>query len=108
MPSRFRLRAVLFLTIIAGALCNAVRADNWERIRGPNGTGVAKDKNIPVEFGESKNLRWKTAIPGLGHSSPIVWGDRVFLQSSSPDGSERSLYCFDANTGKEVWKRSIK
>jgi outer membrane protein assembly factor BamB len=108
MPAKFILRAVTF-AIIAAALCNYnARADNWERFRGPNGTGVASDKNIPIEFGKSKHLRWKTPVPGVGNSSPVVWGDRVFLQSAGSDGTSRTLYCFDAKSGKEVWNRSIK
>jgi outer membrane protein assembly factor BamB len=82
-------------------------ADNWERFRGPNGNGVANDKNIPLKFSGTDGVLWKTPIPGDGNSSPVVWGDRVFLQTASLDGADRSLLCLDANTGKEVWKRSI-
>src|ERR1051326_2985980 len=105
MPDWFRFCAATVLIALAGT--HKTRADNWPRFRGPNGSGVAKDKNIPTEFGESKNLRWKTTITGAGNSSPIVWGDRIFLQTASADAAQRSLHCIDANSGKEVWKRSI-
>ncbi len=52
---------------------------NWSGWRGPEGTGVSTETGVPTEWGANKNLRWKTAIPGRGHSSPIVWGNRVFL-----------------------------
>lgn len=97
----------LCLGIALGLTVGVVRADNWERFRGPHGDGVSGDKNIPVEFSDIKNVRWKAPIPGVGHSSPVIWGDRVFLQTASTDGSARSLLCLDANTGKEIWKRTI-
>ena len=51
---------------------------DWERFRGPNGSGVVESRNLPVEFGAEKNLRWRVPVPP-GHSSPILVGDRVFL-----------------------------
>ncbi len=104
MPFRLTCLSVVLLSF---AFVAAARADNWERFRGPNGNGVSDDKNIPIKFGATENVRWKAKIPGDGHSSPIVWGDRVFLQASSADASERHFLCFDAKTGKELWKRSI-
>ena len=55
---------------------------NWPQWRGPEGAGVSAEKNLPEEWGEAKNVRWKTPIPGKGHSSPIVWGKRVFLTTA--------------------------
>lgn len=57
-------------------------AANWPQWRGARGQGVAEEKGYPVRWSATENLRWKTAIPGDGHSSPIVWGDRVFLTST--------------------------
>jgi len=82
-------------------------AANWPRFRGPNGTGISTDKDIPVEFGENKNLIWKSAIPGSGRSSPVVWGDRIFLISSSKDAKDRSLLCLDTAKGDILWGKSI-
>ena len=56
----------------------------WPQWRGPLGTGVAPYANPPVEWSETKNVRWKTDLPGEGHSTPIVWGDRMFVTSPSP------------------------
>ena len=58
----------------------------WPQWRGPLGTGVALNSNPPVEWSESKNIRWKIALPGSGHSTPIVWGDRVFVTTAVPYG----------------------
>ncbi len=58
----------------------------WPQWRGPLGTGVAPRADPPVEWSETKNIRWKTALPGSGHSTPIVWGDRIFLTAALPYG----------------------
>ncbi|MCG8603712.1 PQQ-like beta-propeller repeat protein, partial [bacterium] len=60
--------------------------NNWPQWRGPLSTGVAPDANPPVEWGENKNVRWKTELPGRGHSTPIVWGDRIFVTTAIPYG----------------------
>ena len=54
----------------------------WPQWRGPTATGVAPHGNPPLEWSESKNIRWKVDVPGLGHASPIVWGDRVYVQTA--------------------------
>ncbi len=60
--------------------------DAWPQWRGPSGTGVALDADPPTDWSETKNIRWKREIPGRGHSTPIVWGDRVFLTAAIPVG----------------------
>ena len=72
--------ALVLLVVTAGS------ADNWPRFRGPNGTGVAADKDVPVLFGEKDNLLWKAPLPGKGNSSPVIWGDGLFVQSASENG----------------------
>jgi outer membrane protein assembly factor BamB len=97
------LRALLLLA--AACLATAARADNWPRFRGPNGTGVAADKDVPVEWSDKKNLLWKTPLPGAGASSPVVWGDRLFVQSA--EDTERILLCVNVADGKVLWKKSV-
>lgn len=82
-------------------------ADNWPRFRGPNGTGIASDKNIPITWNDKEGVLWKTAIPGSGNSSPIIWGNHVFLQSSTDDAKERMLLCLNASDGKILWSRTV-
>jgi outer membrane protein assembly factor BamB len=97
----------LALAVLGTVLVLPASADNWPRFRGPNGTGISADKNIPVEWNDSQGVLWKVALPGPGNGSPVVWGDRLFLQSATPDASERVLQCFDVRTGKELWARSV-
>ncbi|HJZ96003.1 MAG TPA: PQQ-binding-like beta-propeller repeat protein [Candidatus Solibacter sp.] len=89
--------------VILGLGVPMANAENWPRFRGPNGEGIAKDKGIPIEW-TKRDVLWKTAIPGIGHSSPVVWGDRVFLQSATE--SERVLLCVRVRDGKLLWTRT--
>jgi outer membrane protein assembly factor BamB len=80
---------------------------SWPRFRGPNGTGISFDQDIPVRWTESDFL-WKVTLPGIGHSSPCVWGDRLFVCTASDDGLERSLVCLDALTGETRWTSTLR
>src|SRR5688572_8749768 len=77
---------------------------DWARFRGPNGTGTAEGKLPAID---AKSPVWKTAIPGVGVSSPIVVGGKVFVQSGAKDGSKRMLVCLDAATGKTEWTKEV-
>lgn len=106
MSARARHRG--WILALAGLLTflSTAGAGEWPRFRGPNGTGIAADKDVPVKFTADDGILWKTAIPGVGHSSPVIWGDRVFLQTAAADGSERQLLCLDAASGKILWTKS--
>jgi outer membrane protein assembly factor BamB len=77
-------------------------ADNWPAWRGPEGTGVAPEKNLPLHWSTNENIRWKTPLPERGNSTPIVWKDRVFITQSVE--SRRTLMCFDRADGKLLWQ----
>jgi outer membrane protein assembly factor BamB len=79
----------------------AAHAENWPRFRGPNGDGISASKNIPVQWSERDGVIWKTELPGVGHSSPVIWGDRLFVQSAT--ATERMLVCIRVSDGKELW-----
>lgn len=80
--------------------------ENWPRFRGPNGTGIARDREVPLRWSDTENVLWKTTIPGAGNSSPIIWGDRIFLESA-PTPNERRLYCLNVADGKVLWSRAV-
>jgi outer membrane protein assembly factor BamB len=79
-------------------------ADNWPAWRGPENNGICKETGLPVEWGEKKNVAWTLPMPGRGGSTPIIWGDRIFLTSG--DGKFLSLLCISTD-GKELWKRRV-
>lgn len=95
--------------------------DDWPDFRGPNRDGVARG-DVPLEFNASKNLAWKARIPGRGHSSPIVWGNKIFVTTAIPVGVPEAdeykpnikkehqllVMCFDRTTGKVLWQHSPK
>jgi len=88
-------------------LCDFCRADNWPQWRGPRGDGTSEEKNIPVRWSETENVVWKAAIPGKGHSSPVVWGDRVFLTTCLEKEQKRVLLCLNRRDGRIVWQRTV-
>src|SRR5208337_5598839 len=69
--------------------------ENWPGFRGPSGQGVSQEKNLPLTWSLRENLTWRTQIPGIGWSSPIVWEDRVFVTSATPDGTSCHLLCLE-------------
>lgn len=81
---------------------------NWPNFRGPGGIGIAHYTNAPtawnIETGE--NIRWKTEIPLPGHSSPVVWENRIFLTGG--DKNSRELFCYDTEKGQLLWQKAIK
>lgn len=104
MQSRF-----LVLSAVLLVFCGAVSADPaWTRFRGPNGTGVADGRSLPVEIGKDKNLMWRTEL-APGYSSPVIGSKCVYL--ASYDGPKTSLsgyaHCIDRASGKEIWKKRV-
>jgi outer membrane protein assembly factor BamB len=130
--------ALLLTVSIAGGFNTLAQSrdgvSNWPQWRGPQGLGVSEEKNLPAEWGADKNIVWKTALPGRGHSSPIVWDNRIFLTTSiegevvpgakavhhvrkgetwvHPDsvaGDRKhtlKVLCLDRDSGKILWERT--
>ena len=104
-------------------------SQSWSSWRGPLGTGAAPGAHPPLEWSETKNVRWKTALPGTGHSTPVVWNDRIFLTTAVPFGKAVKprpdtapgahdnspvthhhgsvVICVARDTGKILWERSV-
>src|SRR5215469_17271753 len=114
------------ILILVLSLAVLARAENWPSFRGMNASGVGDGRPTPAKWDATKNenILWKTPIPGLAHSSPVVWGDKVFVTTaisskgdenfrhglfgdvtSDTDLSEHTwrVYCLDKRTGKIVW-----
>ena len=110
--------AICLAWSLSVAIVHPSSGADWAQFRGPNGSGVTRDTNLPLEWGDSKNLKWKTALPGPGSSSPIVFGERVFVTCYSGygvDGDDpgnledlrRHLVCVDRTDGKVVWSKAV-
>lgn len=81
-------------------------ADTWPRFRGHDGDGIASGFRFPEPWSEEA-IRWKVDLPGAGHSSPVVWKDRVFITSGDAASGRRILSCLDAKDGRELWRREF-
>jgi outer membrane protein assembly factor BamB len=98
---------ILIASVLLFALVVPARAENWPQWRGPRGDGTSVEANIPTHWSATENVRWSTAIPGKGHSSPIVWGDRIFLTTCVEDSQQRMFLCIDRLSGKILWQREV-
>ena len=120
------MRVLLVLPFLAAL---ASSSDQWPQFRGPQSTGVADDPNVPDTWSATRNVVWKTEIPGSGWSSPVLWGDRIFVTSVisavAPEAPKKGLYfggnreaiptdehrwmvyAVDWKTGKIVWEREL-
>jgi outer membrane protein assembly factor BamB len=92
-----------FALVIALFFAGAAHAENWDRFRGPNGAGQSDAQKIPSKWGDASFL-WKRQLPGVGHSSPIIWGDKLFITSADASGAQ-IVSAFDANTGTPLWEK---
>ncbi len=94
----------IFPALVALFLLSSLQADDWTRFRGPNGSGLSDIKSIPVKFGES-DFNWKTEVKGAGHSSPVTWKGHIYLLvADQNEVGDRSLICYSAENGKELWR----
>src|ERR1700722_12272179 len=82
-------------------------AENWPTWRGPRLDGSSLEKGLPLKWSETENIAWKTPIPGVGYSSPIVYGDRVFVTSCLIKEQARVLLCLDRRDGHVLWQREV-
>jgi len=98
-----RLLAFLLLTL---ALPVTRGAENWPQFRGPDGTGHSDARGLPLQWSETRNVVWKTAIHDRGWSSPVIYGKQIWLTSANKDGRELYVLCIDRDTGKIIrdWK----
>jgi len=100
----FNTLAGLWLSIALVFSTANVHAENWPCWRGPRGDGSSSESNIPTRWSADQNIAWKAAVPGVGHASPIIWEDRIFLASCIEEKHQRLLICLDRRTGDKLWQ----
>ncbi len=94
---------IIFVVCLFLAAAQAY-ADNWPNWRGPNQDGISQEKNLPTSWSDTKNVLWKLPLPGKGSSTPIIWGDRMFMTSG--ENSDLVLLCVSTD-GKLLWKQKV-
>lgn len=82
-------------------------AQEWTRFRGPNGIGLSPATSLPAKWTEA-DYHWRAALPGQGHSSPVLWGDKIFLMSADAATATRFVLCLSAADGRELWRRQYE
>lgn len=99
-------RTVFVVALLGGAAAMAVpvAAQDWNRFRGPNGSGESEATSVPAKW-EANDVNWKVSLPGIGHSSPALWGEKIFLLSANPDNATRHVLCLSARDGAQVWRK---
>ncbi len=96
------------LVLLLSILVTHLQADsNWPRFRGPDGQNVSDAAGLPVEWSADENIAWKTEIPGSGWSSPIVWGNRAFLTSTTEEGKNCHVIAVDLASGNILWNKIV-
>ncbi len=101
-PRQAMIRLALLLACLSAAASAsaALAADNWPEYRGPTADGHTDEAKIPLSWSETEHVKWKTAIPGLGWSTPVIWADQIWMTTSNESGTERFAICVDKNSGK--------
>lgn len=94
----------LLLILLLG---NLASAENWPAWRGPTGQGFSEEKNIPLTWGPDENVKWKVPLENPGNSTPVIWGDKLFLTQANKGGSQRSLLCLAREDGKLLWQKDV-
>jgi outer membrane protein assembly factor BamB len=100
------MRRFVILFVMASVAGSAAAVENWPQFRGAHGAGRADDAKLPRTWSEKKNIVWKTAIHDKGWSSPVVWGEQVWLTTAKEDGKELFAVCIDRKSGEVL--RDVK
>ena len=94
------------LIVLLSVSHHGYTAENWPEFRGPNGNGYVADAKLPTKIDESR-VAWSVDIQGKGWSSPIVWGDQIWLTTATEDGTEMSVVCISLDNGRELFRKVL-
>jgi outer membrane protein assembly factor BamB len=93
--------------IVVVLFTNFAFAQEWTRFRGPNGSGQSNAESIPAKWSDD-DYNWVVDLPGSGHSSPVVYAGRVFVQSADPETGTQYVLCFSGDDGRMIWKQEFR
>ena len=94
------------LTLLLGVfiLVGSLSAENWHHWRGPNNDGISHETNVPIQWSQTENVKWRLPLPGEAASTPVIWEDKIFLTSA--EGNALVLMCISTE-GEELWKQTV-
>src|SRR5262245_14739278 len=91
--------AVCLLVVVSNT-AHAICSDNWPQFRGANGDAISDAKGLPTRWSETENIKWKTPLHDSGWSSPVIWGNQIWVTAATNDGKQDFAICVDKNSGK--------
>lgn len=100
-------RRILLIVVASLVTASTTRAEDWPYFRGPGRQGISQEKGVPTQWSATSNVKWKTPIPGEGWSSPIVFGDNLFVTTATDGGKSLHLIRLDRKDGRIVWDKEI-
>jgi len=89
-------------------LSSGLRAFDWPNWRGPSFDGVSPEKSLPLKWSRTENVRWRVPLAERGNSTPILWGDRIYLTQPLEKQNRRTLMCLDRASGKTLWQAGLE
>jgi outer membrane protein assembly factor BamB len=101
------MKRAIVIALSLWAAASVARAEDWPCWRGPRGDGTSAETNLPLTWSAKDNVAWKAPVPGVGHSSPVVSGDRVFVTTCLLKEQKRVLVCLDRRDGHVRWQRDV-
>jgi outer membrane protein assembly factor BamB len=101
------MKQILTLLALFLLVAGVVHAQNWPQFRGPNTQGHSTETNLPLKWSATENIAWKTALPGEAWSSPIVWGNHVFVTTATDGGASCRVIALDRKTGRILWNKEV-
>jgi outer membrane protein assembly factor BamB len=93
------------LFILLNVTC--IADGNWPDFRGPNHNGITNNTTVPLSWDETKNIKWKTAIDGRGHSSPVIWENQIWFTTALEEGKTLYAICIDKTNGEILFKKAL-
>lgn len=100
---------ILVFLVICAFVCAATAEEkrNWNQFRGPDGDGISLADKLPVKWSEHENVKWKIPVAGKAWSSPVIWGNQVWVSSADEDGRRLYAFCYDVNTGRPIFEMKL-
>ena len=99
--------SILAISGIIFVLSSCVSAENWPNWRGPNSNGVSGETNVPTKWDRETNVKWRIDLPERGNSTPIVWGDKIFVTQAIEAEDRRTLMCLNREDGSLLWQSGV-
>lgn len=103
-----RIFSSILIVLFTVALTDISTSGNWPTWRGPNADGISPETNLPTRWSTKENVLWRTPLPEPGNSTPVVWGQHIFLTQPIADGDRRTLICIDRDSGRVLWQSGVQ